>query len=332
MQDIISMSKHEYMLCLSDKDLKATLYDLGTMFDHISITDGIPMLHSIRLQQTKAISNGVFGFLMSAEFIDRINYQLTPTGKSLFELLYIHQDTANADVILKQSLLKNPVVNLVGQVFYGRGKQSVEQLRTLLNYHNIADKEVEYGEVISLLSLLNKFGIVVYDKKNKLFYVKEVNGGESPIQQYYINPNTPFSNIYNLRKVLRACHGSIFWIDKHFRKEGLEILLDGLPFEGITSVTIISGTDNLTQSAKSAYTTLKIELASRSIVLNWRIVTDNEFKWHDRWLLADNQCYNIPPVLAIIRGQRSDILQTKSMLDPTPFIDVSIPLESVNPK
>lgn len=329
MSDALSMSNHQYILCLNDKGIRDALYDLGTMFDCISTADGIPVFRSPRLQEEKAVPSGVFGFFLSAELIDGATFRLTPDGKALFELMYIHQDISNANEVLKQKLLKNPVVNLVGQVFYGRGKQSVEQLRTLLNYHSIADREIEYGEVISLLTLLNKFGVVVYDKRNKQFSVKEVACGETPIHQYYIDPSTPFSNVYNLRKVIRACRGSIFWIDKHFRKEGLEILLDGLPFEGVSSVTIISGSDNVTQSAKSDYVALKSELSNRSIQLSWRVITDNGFKWHDRWLLADNQCYNIPPVLAIIRGQRADILQTKMALDTTPFLEASTPIAEV---
>lgn len=327
MPNTMCASTHEYILCLSDKGIRDALYDLGTMFDCISTVDGVPMFYSARMQQEKAVPTGVLVFLLTAELIDGATFRLTPDGKALFEFMYIHQDISNANEVLKQKLLKNPVVNLIGQVFYGRGKQSIEQLRTLLNYHSIVNREVKYGEVISLLTLLNKFGVVVYDKKNKQFYVKEIADGETPIQQYYINPNTPFSNIYNLRKVIRACHGSVFWIDKHFRKEGLEILLDGLPFEGITSVTIISGCDNVTQSAKSDYVALRRELATRSISLSWRVIVDNGFKWHDRWLLADNQCYNIPPVLAVIRGQRADILQTKTPLDAAPFLEASTPID-----
>ncbi len=329
MSDVLSMSNHEYILCLNDKSIKDTLYDLGTMFDCISTADGIPVFHSSRLQKEKAVPSGVLGFFLNAEIIDGVSCRLTQDGKALFELMYIHMDILKANEVLKQKLLKNPVVNLVGQVFYGRGKQSVEQLRTLLNYHSIADREIEYGDVVSLLVLLNKFGIVVYDKKNKQFNVKEISQEEAPIQQYYINPSTPFSNVYNLRKIVRACRGSIFWIDKHFRKEGLEILLDGLPFEGVSSVTIISGSENVTQSAKADYTALKRELFTRSIQLSWRVIADKEFKWHDRWLLADNQCYNIPPVLAIIRGQRADILQTKIALDTTPFLEASTPIAEV---
>ena len=121
-------------------------------------------------------------------------------------------------------------------------------------------------------------------------------------------------------KVIRVCRGDAYWADKHFRKEGLEMLIDGLPYQGVKSVTIISGKDNLTASAKADCFSLQTELAQRQIVLSWRVIESSAFKWHDRWLVADNQCHNIPPVLAIIRGQRSEILSTEEQLDVQPFI------------
>ena len=91
-------------------------------------------------------------------------------------------------------------------------------------------------------------------------------------------------------------------------------------------MTIISGKDNLTASAKADYFSLQTELVQRQIVLSWRVIENSAFKWHDRWLVADNQCHNIPPVLAIIRGQRSEILSTEEQLDIQPFIAESIPV------
>lgn len=261
--------------------------------------------------------------------ISNENGSFSEKGKVLFETLYIYANLQEADSQFKNILLENPVVCLIGQVFYGRGKQSLEQLCALLNYHAVSKRDIGAGEVVSLLTLLNRFGILTYDKKNRQFLMREPACSEAVLPQYYIDPSTPFSNIYNLRKVIRTCKGAVFWIDKHFRKEGFEILLDGLPFEGVSSVTIISGKNNLSQSAKSDYFALKAELSARSITLNWRIITCTDFKWHDRWLLADNQCYNIPPVFAVIRGQRSDILQATERLDKEPFFNVSVALEEM---
>ena len=168
---------------------------------------------------------------------------------------------------------------------------------------------------------------MLYDKKNKLFTVKMSGDFAEPVKQYFVCPDTPFSNIYNMRKVIRACRGDIYWIDKHFRKEGFEMLIDGLPYQGVTSVTIISGTDNITASAMTDYLNLQAELSKRQITLNWRAIDNTTFKWHDRWLVADNQCHNIPPVLAIIRGQRAEILSTTERLDVQPFIAESTPVQ-----
>jgi hypothetical protein len=179
-------------------------------------------------------------------------------------------------------------------------------------------------DINSLLTLLNKFSILTYDKKYGLFYLKEPTQSTYNVEQFYINPSTPFSNVYNIRKAIRSCRGSIYWIDKHFRKEGLEMIIDGLAYEGVNQVNIISSSENVTQSAKSDFERIKEELESHSIIINWRIIDNTSFKWHDRWIVADNICYNVPPVLAIIRGQRSDIIKENSKFDITEFINISV--------
>ena len=308
---------HDYLFSVTDKDIRKVLYDIGIARDHcFPGTEEAPITHE-----------SPYAFLDYAGLIQKESYALSETGKNLFELLFVFSDEIAAEDQIAQILLKNPVVNLLCQSFYGRGKVSVEQLRILFNYHGVGSEEVDYSGTVSLLSLLNKYGIVVYDKKNKAFTVKRTGDFAEPVKQYYVCPDTPYSNIYNMRKVIRACRGEVYWVDKHFRKEGFEILIDGLPFEGVTSITIISGTDNVTTSAKADFHALQAELSNRSIDLQWRIVTDSTFKWHDRWLVADNQCHNIPPVLAIIRGQRSEILETSDPLDVNSFMVASTPIE-----
>lgn len=310
---------HDYLFRLTDKAINAVLYALGT--SRGQFTSASEVIAACNLTNVEPVLN----FFKQADLLND-DYSFSEIGKELFEIIFIFSDDLSVNNRIAQILLQNPVINLILQSFYGRGKVGVEQLRTLLNYHNVGTCELVYNDVISLLTLLNKYGIAVYDKKNKLFYIKLAGDSVAPISQYYINPDTPYSNIYNMRKVIRSCCGKIYWIDKHFRKEGFEMLVDGLPYEGVESVTIISGTDNLTASAKADYTNLQAELSQRSIALNWRTINDSAFKWHDRWLVADNQCHNIPPVLAIVRGQRAEILLTKERLDVQPFIIESHPV------
>ncbi len=312
----MSDKKPDYIFSLTEKSITAVLYDAGTAR---YCPDGDTSDVSALILEHKP----AFDFMDEVGLLSPDSYSLSPQGRELFEIAYIYPDSQLLSERISKYLLQNPVVNLTCQAFYGRGKNGIEQLRALLNYHSVAEREVSYSDVVSLLSLLNRFGIAVYDKKNKQFLVKEVNTSETPIVQYYINPDTPFSNIYNMRKIIRSCKGDIFWIDKHFRKEGFEILLDGLPYKGVTTVTIISGPDNVTSSAKADFALLKSELLQRSIALDWRTITNSAFKWHDRWLVSDNQCYNIPPVLAVIRGQRADILKTEEPLNVLPFLQES---------
>ncbi|MHC1720131.1 MAG: hypothetical protein AB9844_05510 [Clostridiaceae bacterium] len=329
MNDEKTRITHEYIISVSEKMINSTICDLGTKYDRIDKGITSATLYSDHYNnQPKEVPKSLFKFLISIGFIDATDHYLTKDGKTYFELMYIHQNTKLAYDFMKERLLENPVTNLIGQVFYGRGKISVEQLRILLNYHNIADWEIKHEEITSLLTLFNKFSILVYDKKGKNFYLKEPINRDEPLKQYYVTPSTPFSNIYNVRKIIKACRGDIYWVDKHFRKEGLEIVHDGLTFNGITSVTIVSGTENITQSAKSDFIALKAELNERGVKLCWQVITDKSFKWHDRWIVADNLCYNIPPILSIIRGQRANMLKTDKRLDVNTFLNVSIDLNS----
>lgn len=315
-----------YILDLSEKDNSSVIYDLGTKYDRIEecIPDRAKLISEKFPVEEKEIPYSTYLFLVDIGFVDDVDHYLTDEGKKYFEEAFILQEEENAQALIKEKLRNNPVINLIGQVFYGRGKISKEQLCNLLNYHNVTNWNITVKELNSLLVFLNKYSILTYDKKNNVFYLKEPIQPDQPIKQYFVNPTTPFSNIYNMRKVLRACRGDVYWIDKHFRKEGLEIILDGMASEGVRSYTIISGKENVTQSAKADYEMLKVELVNRSIVLNWRILDDSSFKWHDRWIVADDLCYNIPPVLSIIRGQRADIIQIDSEFDITPFMENSL--------
>ena len=313
-----------YILRINEKEINSAIYDLGTKYNRIAEGSNSSSLISDYYNiDEKPIDKSVVIFLTDANFVGAPDNSLIEDGKKYFESLYIHRDNETASPVIKQKLQRNPIVNLIGQVFYGRGKISSDQLLILLSYHKVANWEIDSKDIVSLLILLNRYDIAVYDKKNRLFYMKEATSIEEPIKQYYISPSTPFSNIYSMRKILRLCSGNIYWIDKHFRKEGLEIVLDGLAFEGVKSLTIISGTDNITESAKRDFQMLKQELNERAIVLSWRTIIDSSFKWHDRWIVSDDNCYNVPPVLAILRGQRADILKTDIILDICPFLEYS---------
>ncbi|MCL2770754.1 MAG: hypothetical protein FWD89_00370 [Firmicutes bacterium] len=295
-----------YIFYVSDKGIDKAIYDLGTKKTHLEICE---------VEQE---------FLIDMGLMNKVNYSLTDEGKGYFETRFIHGNIAEAELFIKQKLQQNPIVNLVCQVFYGRGKIGYQQLVALLNHHKVDDHELTRQNIFPFLVLLNKFKILVLDKKNGTFYLKEPLVSDVVIKQYYISPSTPFSNLLNIKKTLRSCKGDIYWIDKHFRKEAFEIIIDGLSPDGVKSLTIISTDENATQSAKADFELLKQELAARNIILAWLVLTDKTLKLHDRWLISDNNVYNIPPVLAIIRGQMAEIIKTESKIDLKLLIQNSV--------
>lgn len=313
-----------YILNLKHKDIIDTFEALGLRYDHLLQTDiGNAILSSDSGDLPDiVVPFEVYLFMSDNEYIDRDGY-LSEKGKQYCYLSLIMNNETEADAYIQRDILGNSIVNLIYQVFYGRGKISKKQLCNLLNFHNIFPEILCEKDISTFLILLNKYSIVVYDKKNGLFTLNEFLIEYEAFDTYFIEPSTPFSNIYNLRKALRECRGNIYWIDKHFRKEAFEIIIDGISSNGVISVTIISGNGNVTATAKNDYMLLKQELSQRSVQIEWRIIYDTSFRWHDRWIIGDNISYNIPPVLAIMRGQRSEIIETKNKIDVTPFVESS---------
>ncbi len=253
---------------------------------------------------------------------------LNQAGKDLFRLHWVLKEEQKAGELFKKALLKHPAVSLMVQVFNGRGPVSREQVRTLLIHHKLIPNNLSVDELGPLLAALNNFDILKYDKKNSRVTINHESTDSSSPPQYFVSPTTPFSNVNNLRKIIRASKGGLYWIDKHFRKEGFEPLIDAADGETTTKITIISGNENLTASAKNDYIRAQQELSQRGICLEWHICTDSTYlaSWHDRWIVAANHTYNIPPVLSIIRGQQSEMLKTSNKPDVQQFLNNCTPV------
>nr|WP_315024200.1 hypothetical protein [uncultured Aminipila sp.] len=314
-----------YILSITSKAINEYIYELGSKYHRIlkdNYNDKYFLVNDEETAESKAIPIELYDFFIDIDFIEE--GILTSKAKEYYELRFVLDNIEETDLIIQEHLLNNSVVNLIVQVFYGRGNINKLQICNLLNLHHISKEPITEGNISSFVVLLNKYSILTYDKKKSIVYVNEKLPRKNlDIKEYFIEPSTPFSNIYNLRKALRTCKGDIYWLDKHFRKEGLEMIIDGLSSIEVKTVTIISGTDNLTQSAKSDFVRLRDELKNRNIIIDWRIIDDGDFKWHDRWLISDTNCFNIPPVLALIRGQRSEIIKTESDISITEFVNKS---------
>lgn len=292
-------------------------------------TDLLSTLQDIGLNRMIAVGTPALAVLRELGYVaGDPAIKLEAKGLLVFRTWFVLNDDRTASEQIKLDLLSHPVVALVVQVFFGRGPTGRDQLSTLLVHHGIMLPDGKMDDLGPLLGLLSKFGVIKYNKRAGAFVVESTPLGLDAPQHYFVDPSTPYSNIRNLRRILSELQGTTYWLDKHFRKEGLEILIDALDGQKVSNVTIVSGDQNVTVSAKQDFQNARTELGNRGIALEWRVCTDQPFlsSWHDRWLVGSNFNYNIPPVLSIIRGQQSEMIRTTNSPDVSGFLSASKPL------
>jgi len=244
---------------------------------------------------------------------------LTDTGLDYFHSKYILEDQAHATHILRDLLLALPSVQSNCQTFWGRQAVRSQNVLLLMQRLGYVDWQATTNDMGSFLALLSSTGIVRYSRKagtiTILFNPFPEEGEAAPLPRF-IAPESPYSNIKNIRQTLRACKGHIYWLDKHFDKKALEPLAEESDGAIISEIRILSGPDNATQSASQDFQRFSQEMQTRGIVAEWRVVAEKRvLPTHDRWILAENVQFNVPPVNSIFRNQYGEILVSEEAPD-----------------
>lgn len=239
--------------------------------------------------------------------------ELTDTGRAIFEALYIRRD-GNEKEMLKHLLLAFPPTIAIQQYLWGVATVDVEQVLTVLKttsfwYYDSREPLTHF------LDFLNYTEIVSYNKKTRT--VKVLVSPDTPHapRNIFIDPSRPFSNIMWIKRVLGECKNGIFWLDKHFQKEGLEWLWAIADAEKITEIRVLSldmGDINLNTDARKCYRRFKQEMANKGISVVWATIDSKLIRdAHDRWILDGvGLVRNVPNVNAISSGQRSELNAT----------------------
>ena len=90
---------HDYLFTVTDKDIRAVIYDVGTARDCCTLESEDPI----------APHESTFAFLDQAELLQRESYALSEEGKHLFELLFLFPDEVEAtEMILLSICFANP--------------------------------------------------------------------------------------------------------------------------------------------------------------------------------------------------------------------------------
>lgn len=242
--------------------------------------------------------------------------ELTDDGDAYFQARFIQNDKTAGIEILKTLLLKYRPVEALVQLLWGVRAASKENALTILKSRGFWDCSGS-APLTHLLVLLNQVGIVTYSRKTgslKINVNPNLEETKSP-PNIFVDPDKPYSNLMWLRRILSDCKGYIYWLDKHFYKEGLEQIWEVADGERINEVKIISLElkDNLTKNAKKEYKKLQAELAKRDISLEWYVIDSKDIRDdHDRWIIGDGSLRNVPNVHAILNGQRSELNESSN--------------------
>jgi hypothetical protein len=171
---------------------------------------------------------------------------------------------------------------------------------------------------------MNGAGLIRYAKGKGLAVLAQPTHNEAPPPTILISPQTPFANRVWLRRILEECNDFIYWLDKHFLPVGLEALWEACDGNRISHVRILSLSmpENSGPRAVKAYRLLQLDLAIRSITLDWRFINSQLVRNdHDRWIIGSKTARNVPNVNAIFSGQYSELNSSSSYVDLRALFD-----------
>ncbi|MGH7381118.1 MAG: DEAD/DEAH box helicase [Candidatus Methylomirabilales bacterium] len=198
----------------------------------------------------------------------------------------------------------------------GTIEERIEQLleRKKVLFHDVVDElaDVSLERVLSEEELFGLFGLKPPRRTRE-----ETPEGRPEVAErirpadaetaIVIAPEKAFSNVMNLRRILRDGEQYIWWADLHFHARGLEEVIVSIDPAVVREIRILSGPAHVDERAKRDFARFKEEMARKSISAEWRVL--KEFS-HDRYIVSKNLCYNVPPINSLLRGSYSEILLT----------------------
>lgn len=176
-------------------------------------------------------------------------------------MYFILGDVAQAMEVIATGLKRHPAIGLVSQTFVGRGRVKLDQLKRLLRskgYSFVSDSDLS-----SFLGLMHDAHIIKLNRRWMSFEVVTDTVTALPLPgRVLMTPEAPFSNRRWLERLVSSLSGSVLWIDKHFKRDGLEYIVDWIP-EAVTQVTVVSGPEHANRTAASDFRAAQRQLQAR---------------------------------------------------------------------
>lgn len=185
-------------------------------------------------------------------------------------------------------------------------------MRVFVNIRKLVAGDMEINSRLNSLEYNDK----LQDRNIKMIF-KVIH---EPIDNKLLTPEKPFSNRKVVRDVISACEGYIYWVDKYFSTVGLDLLAESINVASVKDIRILMLRDKADKNFVVMFKHLKQELKNNGIICEFRLITDNKLNTivHDRWIVSENQCYNLPSTDTVARGQYSEVKKTSNI---PPFIE-----------
>lgn len=263
------------------------------------------LIHSIGKNDVSLESD--CDFLIPLNLVE--NGQLTSIGKEYFMRKHCYSDEESARELIKERLLELPYIQLIVESFWGKPKIRKTNVANLLKIH---DYEFPDRSLTNLISILNRFKILTYSKKSGVLVINVKPSKTKLPDRYYVHSDKPFSNQRIYSQIFDCSEGFFFWVEKHFSKKMYELIVDNVDGNRIHTVRLLTGYMGIKDADLKSYKKLKIELQSKNVKFEHRIICDSEIlnSIHDRWIHSKNSTYNVPPLNSVLMGQASEIHKT----------------------
>jgi len=256
----------------------------------------------------------VLNFLKDIGIIFENKIELTEIGKEYYTKSFVQTDVSESKRILSELLKKHPATQAICQILWGVKNIKRENIFNLLKLERLIELNFKQEELAPFLMLLNNCKIINYSKKNQTIKINyNPKSQETVPEDIFLAPSTPFGNVLNLKKVIRNCKKFINWFDKNFGVKGFEVLYDEVDGNDVRTIKILTSLDqNVNKKMKSEFERFQEEMKNRGIKVEMRVIVDNKItrNIHDRWLIAGNTKYNLPPVNSIFQNQTAEIKKT----------------------
>lgn len=127
-------------------------------------------------------------------------------------------------------------------------------------------------------------------------------------------PHTPYTNIRIIRHAIESCRRWVYWIDKFFAINDLDILIDGSKKTDLKEVKLLISLKNADHKMRSQFQRFKEEMGNKGTLCEMRVVTDHKIygQYHDRWILSSNINFLLMSGDVARRGQYAEIKPTEN--------------------